>query len=213
MPDAPSDPPLARPPVLRADAARNRSRVLAAAAAQLAAPGGELAMNTLARTAGVGVGTVYRHFPTRQVLLEALGAEGLEALVAAAEGAGGGGGAEDGPGGPSLEEVLRTGLRLQLTDVALAAVLAAPLPACADTRALVDRLDAAVDRVLERARGAGGVRDDVAPDDVRRLLCGLATAVRCGRGRLSPSARYVDVVLQGLRPLDGTHDRSRPPTG
>lgn len=203
MPEDPSAPPLARPPDLRADAARNRARVLEAAAAQLAAAGGELAMNALARAAGVGVGTVYRHFPTRQVLLEALGAEGLEALVAATEVAAAADGAQDGGAGDSgaaLEEVLRTGLRLQLTDPALAAVLAEPQPACADVRALLGRWEVALGRVLEGARAAGGARDDVGPDDVRRLVCGLARAVGAGRGRLAPSARYVDVLLRGLRP-------------
>ncbi|WP_299038445.1 TetR/AcrR family transcriptional regulator [uncultured Pseudokineococcus sp.] len=192
--EAPSAAPLARPARLRADAARNRAQVLEAAAAQLAAPDGDLAMNVLARTAGVGVGTVYRHFPTRQVLLEALAADGLEALVAAAETAA----ADECSAG--LEAVLRTGLRLQLTDAALGAVLAAQEPACVDTRALTERLESAVGQVLDRARTAGDVRDDVAPDDVRRLLYGLARAVSCGPGRLAPSARYVDVLLQGLRP-------------
>lgn len=184
---------LARPPHLRADAARNRARVLEAASAQLAAPDGELAMNDLARTAGVGIGTVYRHFPTRQVLLEALAADGLEALVTAAEAVA----ADDAAG---VEEVLRRGLRLQLTDAALTAVLAVPAPACDDTRELAERLGDALARVLERGRSAGALRDDVDADDVRRLLCGLARAVACGPGRLAPSARYVDVLVAGLRP-------------
>ncbi|WP_298990222.1 TetR/AcrR family transcriptional regulator [uncultured Pseudokineococcus sp.] len=193
MPEDRDDAPLARPAHLRPDALANRRRVLAAAARQLAGPEG-LAMNALAREAGVGVGTVYRHFPTRQVLLEALGAEGLEALVVAAERA-----AEDERPGGALADLLRQGLRRQLTDPALAAVLAEPDATCADTAALLDRLRVGLDAVLARERAAGLARDDVDADDVRRLLCGLARAVGAGPGRASPSARYVDVVLQGLR--------------
>lgn len=197
MPEERPAAPLARPRPLRPDAAATRARVLAAAARQLAGPGGSggLAMNALAREAGVGVGTVYRHFPTQQVLLEALGVDALEDLVAAVDRATG----DERPDG-SLADLLRRALRAQLTDPALAAVLAEPAATCSDTAALLDRLRAGLDAVLERDRAAGLVREDVDADDVRRLLCGLARAVGAGPGRASPSARYVDVVLQGLRP-------------
>lgn len=199
MTDEPSAP-LARPRGLRADAAATRERVLAAAAAQLAAPGGELAMNGLARDAGLGVGTVYRHFPTRQVLLEALAAGPLEELVDAAERACAPDAAPGSHPAPALEVLLRQGLRRLLTDPALAAVLARPTAACADTAALLDRYRAALQVVLDRERAAGRLRDDVDADDVRRLLHGLAGAVGAGTGRATPSARYVDVLLRGLGP-------------
>ncbi|WP_298805845.1 TetR/AcrR family transcriptional regulator [uncultured Pseudokineococcus sp.] len=194
MPEDRAAAPLARPTHLRPDALANRWRVLAAAARQLDGPEG-LAMNALAREAGVGVGTVYRHFPTRQVLLEALGAEGLEGLVAAAERAADGDGGED-----ALAQLLRAGLRRQLADPALATVLAEPTAACTDTAAQLERLRGALEAALAHGRATGRVREDVDADDVRRLLCGLARAVDAGPGRASPSARYVDVVLQGLRP-------------
>lgn len=195
MPEAPASNPSARPEGLRADAARNRARVLAAAREQVTEGAAALAMNTLARTAEVGVGTVYRHFPTRQVLLEALAVDSLEALALAAEQA-----ATEPDAASGLEALLRAGLRSQLTDPALAAVLGTPDLECTDSRELGARLAAATDRLLTRAREDRVVRDDVSSDDVRRLLSGLERSVSAGRGRVASSARYLQVVLQGLRP-------------
>lgn len=178
---------------LRADSARARARMLAAARARVSAGDLDLPMNAVAKDAGVGVGTMYRHFPSRQALLEALAAQSLEALVAEAARAAGD---PDVAGG--VAGLLRSVLRCQLTDPALAEVLAAPDAACPETTALNRELVATTTGLLDRARAAAVIRPDVTADDIRRLLCGVRHAVRIGAA--DDADRYLDVLLRGLRP-------------
>ncbi|WP_294563511.1 TetR/AcrR family transcriptional regulator [uncultured Arthrobacter sp.] len=180
---------------LRADAARNRARVLEVARELLAAGEATLPMNTIARLAGVGIGTVYRHFPTRQALLESAVMGGFEQLLAEAQSAA----ADDDPGA-GLERLLRYGIRLQLGDVGLAAVLRSPECACARTSRLRADLLKAVGRLLERAREAGAIRPEIGADDVRRLSCGIVQAVRAGSSDEAEIDRYTNVLLCGIRP-------------
>lgn len=184
---------------LRADAARNRARVLEVGRERLAAGDATLPMNAIARDAGVGVGTVYRHFPSREALLESVAMEGFERLVDVARSA-----ADDDDPGAGLERLLRYGIRLQLEDVGLATVLRSAESACAETSRLRAELLGAVDRLLERARDAGAIRPGIGADDIRRLGCGVEYAVRAGAPLGAGSADkvdvYVDVLLAGLRP-------------
>jgi len=183
-------------PALRADSARVRARMLAAAREMLAAGDQDLPMNAIAKAAGVGVGTMYRHFPSRQALLESLAAESYAALVARARTA-----AEQEDVGAGLAALLRAALESQLSDPSLASVLSAPAHACAETTELGRELGAAALRLLDRARAAGVVRADVSADDLRRLMCGVQHAVRSG-GADDPTAagRYLDIMVRGLRP-------------
>jgi AcrR family transcriptional regulator len=180
---------------LRADSARVRAQMLAAARAMLAAGDEELPMNAVAKAAGVGVGTMYRHFPSRQVLLESLAAESYAALVAEARAAAG-----QPDVGAGLAALLRAALVCQLTDPSLASVLAAPTYACAETTELSRELGAAAMHLLDRARAAGVVRPDVTADDLRRLMCGVQHAVRSGDDDGSTAGRYLDILVRGLRP-------------
>ncbi|WP_217628780.1 TetR/AcrR family transcriptional regulator [Micromonospora yangpuensis] len=177
---------------LRADSARVRARMLQAARDRIAAGELELPLNAVAKAAGVGVGTVYRHFPSRQVLLEALAAEGLAQVVAAAVRA-----AAEPDVANGLAGLLRVVLEGQRTDPALAAVLATPEPAGPQTRDLVGALTAAVDRLLRRARADGVIRSDVTAGDLQALLCGLQHAVQVSGA--PTGERYLDVLLRGLR--------------
>lgn len=178
---------------LRADSARARTRMLAAARRRVEGGDIDLPMNAVAKDARVGVGTMYRHFPSRQALLEALAAPSLEALVAEA------GRAATVPDvAHGLAALLRTALHSQLTDPALAEVLAAPDAACPETTALNRELGATTTGLLDRARAHGVVRTDVTADDLRRLLCGVRHAVRIGAA--DDADRYLDVLLRGLRP-------------
>ncbi|MEU3167799.1 TetR family transcriptional regulator [Streptosporangium sp. NPDC006930] len=184
-----------RETTLRADAARNRARVLQVAREQLAAGDDSLMLNTIARLAGVGVGTVYRHFPNRHALLEALLAERFqqfvhEAQVAAAD--------EDARAG--LHRLLRFALEHALNDAGFAAVLGSASDVDARTSAMKAELDRAVAELLDRARDAGVVRHDVEADDIRRLLCGVEHAVRSGDDDARHARIYLDVLLEGLRP-------------
>ncbi|MEO3853569.1 helix-turn-helix domain-containing protein [Acrocarpospora sp. B8E8] len=180
---------------LRADAARNRARVLQVAREQLAAGDDSLQLNTIARLAGVGVGTVYRHFPNRHALLEALSAERFQQLVSEAQVA-----AADENALTGLHRLLRFALARALDDAGFAAVLESASDADARTSAMKAELDRAVADLLDRARHAGAIRHGIEADDVRRLLCGVEHAVRSGDGNPKYAELYLDVLLEGLRP-------------
>lgn len=182
-------------PPLRSDAARNRDVVLAAAREHVRIAGEPPPMKELARLAGVGVGTVYRHFPTQQALLEALGMNGMRRLVTACRAA-----AEDPDPVRGLERVTEYVVRSQLADPGIAAVLtAASEGTCTEASPLADQLGIAVGRLLTRARAAGAVRAKVSTGDIHRLLVGIAYALRP-----VPDERhirlYVRLFLDGLRP-------------
>ncbi len=179
---------------LRADSARVRARMLTAARRRVAAGDLDLPLNAVAKDAGVGVGTAYRHFPDRQMLLETLAADSYRDLVATASAA-----AADPDAAQGLRTLLRAGLRGQLDDPALSAVLAAPAYRCDETLELGRELIGLAQQVLGRARAAGLIRGDVTADDLRRLLCGVRYAVRSG-GEDDTAERYLDILLRGLRP-------------
>ncbi len=180
---------------LRADAARNRERVLAVARKLLARGDASLQMNQIARSAGVGVGTVYRHFPTRQDLLEALVNEHLQALLVIARGA-------EAAAEPrlGLQRFLRALLDLMLADIGLAEVMNASRDALPETSRLKAELGAVTHRLLERAHRSGAVRAEVGATDVRHLMCGLEHAVRISGDPKVFAERYLSILLEGLRP-------------
>ena len=180
---------------LRADAARNRARVLEVAREMLVAGDATLPMNTIARQAGVGVGTVYRHFPSRQALLESLAMESFELLLAEARKA-----AADEDPGAGLEHLLRYGLHSQLNDAGLAAVLRSTESAYARTSELRAELFKAMNRLLGRAHEAGAIRDGIGADDLRRMSCGVVQAVRAGTGERDQIELYASILLGGIRP-------------
>ncbi|TQS40146.1 helix-turn-helix transcriptional regulator [Cryptosporangium phraense] len=170
--------------------------MLDAARARIASGDLELPMNAIAKDAGVGVGTMYRHFATRRVLLETLAADSYAALIAEARAA-----AENPDVAAGLAGLLRAALRCQLDDAALAEVLASSSYECAETLELGRELGEVSLQVLTRARAAGVIRDDVTADDMRRLTCGIRRAVDSGDDSDGTAAdRYLDVVLKGLRP-------------
>ncbi|GAB1818995.1 TetR/AcrR family transcriptional regulator [Herbidospora sp. RD11066] len=171
----------------RSDAARNRALVLRVAREQWEAGDESLQFNHLAKLAGVGVGTVYRHFPTRLALLEALTAERFRDLVAEARSAAS---ADDPVAG--LGDLLRSIVGRAVADPGFAAVLDAPDDADPETSAMKAEFGAAAAELLVRAR----VRADVDARDVVHLVCGVVHAIGVAPGR---SELYLDVLLQGLR--------------
>ncbi len=179
---------------LRVDAARNRARVLEVARELLETGDDTLPMNTIAKRAGVGVGTVYRHFPNRQVLLESLALESFEKLLAEAQAA------ADEDSAIGLKRLLHAALTYQLEDAGLAAVLRSPKNACVETLELKKATLVALNRLLENARQAGVIRPDIDADDLRRLLCGFEVAVRLGEADPAEVERYVGILLGGLQP-------------
>jgi AcrR family transcriptional regulator len=180
---------------LRSDAKRNRARILEAARACLAAEGHEAQIDDIARKAGVGVGTMYRHFPTKETLLEALAAQHFHRLADAAREA-----LEDPDPWEGLSAFLGRAAEWQANDRALAEVMAAE-PEVME-RAAMDRADLhqAVAKLVERAQAAGKLRRDIVAGDVPMLMCGLGRATRVGSAGPTMSwERYLAIMLDGLR--------------
>ena len=183
-----------RPP-LRADARRNRDRLLAAARDAFSEGGRTVQLADVARAAGVGVGTVYRHFPTREALLETLAREHVAELQLIAERAG----AIEEPF-EALSSLLRDILEAQLSRRGMSTVLIAAVDVQDETTRAKARLDAAVGAVLNRAQKARRVRADVTAVDLRQVVCGIELA----QDRRDPKARerarlHLTILLTGLR--------------
>jgi len=156
------------------------------------ANGSRLQLNDIARKAGVGVGTVYRHFPTPHALLEAVFGEELAAMARIADDALG----IDDPG-EAFAFLVRSVLELQLrTDGGLAAIVAAVEDAQEHTTQTKDEMRGATDALLSRAYEAGVVRRDITAEDILNLMLGLEQAVKHAPGR---AGVYLSVLLAGLR--------------
>ena len=179
---------------LRSDAARNRARVLEVAREQLRAGDNSLQHNNIARLAGVGVGTVYRHFPTRRSLLEALAAQSLAQVVETARAA-----CAQPDAGVGLRQLLEHALILVLDDDGLALVLASPDFETMECLDLGAELTGLIDTLLRRARRAGAIRKTIKTDDIRRMLVGTAYALRAGTYDRARIRAYLDVWTDGMR--------------
>jgi AcrR family transcriptional regulator len=178
---------------LRADARRNRRKVLDAAHARFAEHGLDAQIDLIARDAGVGVGTVYRHFPTKGALLEALAVDQVRRLTHWAHQAL----AADDAGAAFGAYLHRVG-QLYATDRLLADVVSSGPDAFPRVRPALQALNAATDELLRRAQAAGAVRPDARGVDVAALMCGLGRAAGAFGEQLS-AQRYVQIVLAGLR--------------
>jgi len=174
---------------IRADAVRSRARILDAARAR---PSGDLRLNEVARDAGLGVGTVYRHFPSVHALTEALAVETLERMVTVARAA-----AEDSDTESALATFLGEALALQLQDGGLQAVLLSPDDEEQSVRDMKIEIFAAFDGVLQRARDEKIIRPDLSIVQIEHLVCGIEHAVRIGE----PGDRqlFLDIMLAGIR--------------
>ena len=156
---------------LRADAQRNRERILAAADEMFAAHGVDASIDEIASRAGVGVGTLYRNFPTKEALLQALFVARMQPLITAARDAAE---AED-PGEAFVAFMRRLGDEF-VNFKALAEVMASSgMDLSAKAEASADLLRAG-DALLRRAQQAGDVRPDVRIADVAALMTGLGYA-------------------------------------
>lgn len=181
---------LATMKAIRSDAVRSRERILEVACTH---DRGELRLNEIAREAGVGVGTVYRHFPTVHALVEALSITTIERMVefsrrALAE--------------PDVERAfssyLRAALELQLEDGGLQVVLLADADESQEVRAAKQEILHSFDALLRRAQKADAVRPDLTPERLSHLICGIEHAVRLGRAE--DREPLLQILLNGLRP-------------
>src|SRR5690242_19791737 len=153
----------------RADAIRNRERVLEAAKAVFSTGGAEASLEAVARRAGVGIGTLYRHFPTREALYEAVYRREVDHLAGLAERLR----AEAGPT-EALRRWLRSNVEFVATKKGMSAALALAAHKPSELAAYsFDRLTEAAGTLLDRAVAAGEIRPDVGPEDLLRTLLGI----------------------------------------
>ena len=187
---------------LRADAARNRAKVVEAAKQAFSERGLDTQMEDVARRAGVGVGTLYRHFPTKDALVRALIVDKMERMAEVAKAALE---QEDADPWEAFASVLRQGGRQQERDRALTQVVASQ-PQSVFQAAVEEQTDLAarMTELLRRAQRAGVVREDVTPDDIPLVMCGCAAVVQNGRDW----ERYLTFMLDGFRT-----NRGEPPAG
>src|SRR6516162_1500631 len=182
------------PRAMRADAQRNYQRLLGAAAAAFAERGADdVSLEEIARRAGVGIGTLYRHFPTRQALLEAVYRDQVDALGARA--------AEliqaDSPAAALAEWVtalVTFGKAKRSLTTALLEVLDKDSALLSSSR---DVLRGATDELLERAQRAGVARTDVRGSDVMRLAHGVSMTADLGQDP-DQAERMLALILDGL---------------
>jgi AcrR family transcriptional regulator len=169
---------------LRADARRNLERVLDAAAEAFAASGPEASIDEIAHAAGVGHGTVFRRFPTKDDLMYAVIERHVALLQAMAEESL----TADDPGEAFFDFARRVAeLNMATPGLHRCVVHCGEKPGAAE-------LDRLVAKIVARAQRAGAVRDDVKPLDVQLLVRSALTSAPAGQWR-----RYLEVVLDGLR--------------
>jgi len=188
----------------RADAIRNRERVLEAAKAVFSQGGPEASLEAVARRAGVGIGTLYRHFPTREALYEAVYRREVEQLVELAKHL------VETEIAPveALRRWLRAGVEFMATKKGMAAALAMAAHGSSELVAYsLDRLTWALGELLQHAVAAGELRADIDPEDILRTLVGMCYA-HDRPGWQAKVLRLVDVFIDGLRRRpDERHDR------
>jgi AcrR family transcriptional regulator len=181
---------------LRADAARNRELILCTAAEVFAEQGLEAGYDEIARRAGIGVGTVYRRFPQRAELIEALFESRVGEIVAIGEQA-----AEKDDPFEGLAWFLERALERQVVDRGLKEVLVSNI--CeADHRTIGrERIAPIVGRLVDRAQAAGSLRPDVSPTDIGMQLLIISSLTIAAQPDLW--RRYLALLLDGLRARPG----------
>jgi AcrR family transcriptional regulator len=178
----------------RADAVRNRDRVLEAAKAVFSAGGTNASLEEVARRAGVGIGTLYRHFPTREALFDAVYRHEVHQLSELAEKL-----KSEAEPVEALRRWLRSNVEFVATKKGMAAALALAAHGMSELHAYSsDHLTKAVGGLLDRAVAAGEIRSDVGPADVLRALVGMCY-MNDQPGWQASVIRLLDVLVDGLR--------------
>lgn len=177
----------------RSDAVRNRERVLEAAKAVFSAGGSDASLEAVAKRAGVGIGTLYRHFPTREALFEAVYRREVDQLSELAEQLKGAAAPVD-----ALRRWLKSNVELVATKKGMIAALALAVQGSSELYAYsFDRLTKAIGTLLDRAVAAGEMRSDISPEDVLRALIGMCY-MHDQPGWQTTVLRLLDVFVDGL---------------
>ena len=188
-----------KPRATRSDAARNREQLLAAATRVLASTDAETSMRAIAREAGVGIGTLYRHFPTRESLVEAVYRDQVGRLT---------NGARELLADAAPAVAMRRWMDLfgdwiatknGMLDTLLTMIESGNI-GHAQTR---DELLNAISAILDAGRAAGDLRPDVTAEEVAASLIGIFTVAH-QPGNTVTADRLLDILLDGLRPRSRT---------
>jgi len=194
-------------PYMRKDALRNRERVLQAAAETFAEAGHDAQMDDIARRCSLGVGTLYRHFRTKDKLLEALMLDGLGKFLTAVQASR----EEATTPWDAFARFARVAAHMLVANRALKELtegLAATSPELEERRRELHELVATLVRDAQRS---GELRADFSPDDLPILFSGLgASASRDGAVAAEQTDRFVDIILDGLRAPGHTPLRGEP---
>ncbi len=183
----------------RADGQRNRERLVETAKAAFADVGPEVSLDEIARRAGVGIGTLYRHFPTRDAIVEAVYRREVDELAGAATRL-----LASQPAGEALHQWMRLFVDYIATKKVIASALGSIVGGASELYASSGaRIMEATFLLVERAGAAGDIRPNVDPKDLLRALIGFTYGVDNVGWR--PSAlRLIDIMMDGL---------SAPPAG
>lgn len=178
----------------RADSIRNREILLEAATQIFSAGGPQASLEAVARQAGVGIGTLYRHFPTREALFEAVYRHEVDHLGELAELL-----ARDSDPVEALRKWLHANVRLVATKKGMVEGLQLVAHGSTELKAYsFERLSNAIGLLLDRGVAAGELRSDILPEDLLRTLVGIFYSQ--GTADWQPAAlRLVDVFVDGLR--------------
>ncbi|WP_043360729.1 TetR/AcrR family transcriptional regulator [Belnapia sp. F-4-1] len=178
----------------RADATRNRDRLLAAARTVFNQGGPAASLEAVAREAGLGIGTLYRHFPTREALYEAVYRREVDQLVEVAARL-----SAELPPTEALRRWLAANVEFIATKKGMAAALAMVSHKSSEPIAsALDRLRAALGGLLRRATEAGELRGDLDPEELLLALVGICYAQE-GPDWRAKVLRVLDVLIAGLR--------------
>lgn len=190
---------------LRADARRNRKAVIDAARQLFAERGLDAQMPDVARAANVGVGTVYRHFPTKDHLIAAIAAQQFNRMADR--------GREDLELADAWEGIcdfIRFAIQVQADDRGLCEVMGSR-PEVMDTAARAAGLPELCDKLVKRAQQSGQLRSDLDWEDVPMIACGIGHVTHAGPpASVGRWPRLVELILDGLRaPASGSLPRPR----
>jgi len=190
---------------LRADARRNRERVLEGAREVFAEHGRDAQMDDVAKRAGVGVGTVYRHFPTKEALIEALAIDRFEKVLAVGKEA-----LLNPDPWAAFEGAIWAGAELTASDRSFTEIvgeITGPMP-------LPERLEREMretyGELMRRAQEAGKLRADLVFDDVPMFMCGIGLGARKTHPCPDAWKRHVAIVIDGLRAQNATTELPSP---
>jgi AcrR family transcriptional regulator len=194
------------PQPLRADARRNRERVLRAATAAFATDGLSVPLDEIARRAGVGPGTLYRNFPTKDSLFEAVLLDRFQRLVDDARALRG---AED-PGGALLGFIDRLVAEAAAKQDLVEALASGGADLNATLGAKAAQLRREIGDLLSRSQTSGAIRDDITVADLMALISGLLFSLRARSAHHANPQRALAVLCDGLRASSGGHSPVAP---